>query len=448
MEGDVSRMLADARAETAALLQLRQQLALDRAQRDEPSRLTLVLLALVALFAALAAWLAWRLRKQARATPARVDWWQHSAAVPMDAAAEELPAAQFEPSTRSAPGALQRVPSAPAPWSDEVDSRSGDIDLLIAPPTVPAPTAVTIPKPPLLSQVVSRDEQARGAMSVDEQIDLEQQADFFIALGHDDAAIDLLMAHMRSTGGSSPLPFLKLLEIHRRRGQREAYDRTRVRFNQRFNGIAPEWQADPKLGRGLEDYALAIGRIQRAWPSPLDAIAELEALLFRRGPEAELFDLPAYHDVVFLYLIARDLHAMVDRGGVDDVDVLLPIGGRSAPIAAPAGTIVLRAEFNDGDPVSLDLDLTTRQDQAALAQGGTRGPGRRRLATSGAATPTRRARSSPAGRAPGAACHRAWQSKGARCAARSRPRRTPTAESRRHRSRSSTSGRRRPRRAR
>jgi pilus assembly protein FimV len=139
-----------------------------------------------------------------------------------------------------------------------------------------------------------------------------------------------------------------------------------VRFNQRFNGIAPEWQADPKLGRGLEDYALAIGRIQRAWPSPLDAIAELEALLFRRGPEAEFFDLPAYHDVVFLYLIARDLHAMVDRGGVDDVDVLLPIGGRSAQIAAPAGTIVLRAEFNDGDPVSLDLDLTTRQ--AALAQ--------------------------------------------------------------------------------
>ena len=162
---------------------------------------------------------------------------------------------------------------------------------------MPAPTAVTIPKPPLLSQVVSRDEQARGAMSVDEQIDLEQQADFFIALGHDDAAIDLLMAHMRSTGGSSPLPFLKLLEIHRRRGQREAYERTRERFNQRFNGVAPEWQADPKLGRGLEDYALAIGRIQRAWPSPLDAMAELEALLFRRGPEAELFDLPAYHDV-------------------------------------------------------------------------------------------------------------------------------------------------------
>jgi pilus assembly protein FimV len=368
MEGDVSRMLADAKAETAALLQLRQQLALDRALRDEPSRLVLVLLALVALFAALATWLAWRLRKQARTAPARVDWWQHSASVSMDAPTAEPSVAQSEPAPPSAPGTLRRVPSAPAPWSDEVDSRSGDIDLLIAPPTVPAPTAVPIPSLPPLLPVVSREEQARGAMSVDEQIDLEQQADFFIALGHDDAAIDLLMAHMRSTGGSSPLPFLKLLEIHRRRGHREAYDRTRVRFNQRFNGVAPEWQADPKLGRGLEDYTLAIGRVQRAWPSPLDAIAELEALLFRRGPEAELFDLPAYHDVVFLYLIARDLHAMVDRGGVDDVDVLLPIGGRSAPIIASAGTIVLRPEFNDGNPVSLDLDLTTRHDQAALAQ--------------------------------------------------------------------------------
>lgn len=368
MEGDVSRMLAEAKAETAALLQLRQQLALDRTQRDEPSRLVVILLAIVATLAALVAWLAWRLRKQARAAPARVDWWQHSASVAMDTPPAEPSNAQFDSSLRSMPGALPRMPSAPAPWSDEVDSRSGDIDLLIAPPTVPAPTVAAIPTLSLVAPVVSREEQARGAMSVDEQIDLEQQADFFIALGHDDAAIDLLMAHMRSTGGSSPLPFLKLLDIHRRRGQREAYERTRVRFNQRFNGIAPEWQADPKLGRALEDYPLAVGRIQRAWPSPLDAIAELEALLFRRGPEAELFDLPAYQEVVFLYQIARDLHGMADQGGVDDVDLLLPIGGRSAPIAAPEGTIVLRPEFNGGNPVSLDLDLTTRHDQASLAQ--------------------------------------------------------------------------------
>ena len=35
-------------------------------------------------------------------------------------------------------------------------------------------------------------------------------------------------------------------------------------------------------------------------------MAELEALLFRKS-RGELFDLPAYHEVLFLYSLARDL---------------------------------------------------------------------------------------------------------------------------------------------
>ena len=358
MEADMARMRADAKAQTDALLQLRQQLALDRAQREQPSPWMMGLLGLAALLAALAAWLGWRLREKAQrvqAAPAQADWWERSRA-------SELPSDM--PSTTSgyqtSPNApLPRTPSTvQAPWRESEDSRLGEIDLRIAPPTLPAPTAVTILAMSAVATTAAVDDESSRAMSVDEQIDLEQQADFFIALGHDDAAIDLLMAHMRSTGGGSPLPFLKLLEIHRRRDQREAYERTRVRFNQRFNSVAPDWQADPKAGRTLEEYSLAMGRIQRAWPSPLDAMAELEALLFRRGPGAELFELPAYQEVLFLYQMARDLH-QADDTGATDVDVLLPIGGRSAPVAAAAGTIMLRPEFNDGEPLALDLDLTT-----------------------------------------------------------------------------------------
>ena len=358
MEADMARMRADAKAQTDALLQLRQQLALDRAQREQPSPWLMGLLGLAALLAALAAWLGWRLREKAQrahAAPAQADWWERSQV-------SEQPS--VTPSTTSgfqtsqiAP--LPRTPTTvQAPWPVGEDSRHSEIDARIAPPTLPAPTAVTIPVISAVTTTAALDDEASRAMSVDEQIDLEQQADFFIALGHDDAAIDLLMAHMRSTGGGSPLPFLKLLEIHRRRDQREAYERTRVRFNQRFNSVAPDWQADPKAGRMLEEYSLAMGRIQRAWPSPLDAMAELEALLFRRGAGAELFDLPAYQEVLFLYQMARDLH-QADDTGATDVDVLLPIGGRSAPVAAAAGTIMLRPEFNDGEPLALDLDLTT-----------------------------------------------------------------------------------------
>ena len=142
---------------------------------------------------------------------------------------------------------------------------------------------------------------------MDELIDLEQQAEFFVVLGEEEAAIDLLMSHLRSTGGTSPLPYLKLLEIYRRRGDREAYERMRKRFNQRFNAVAPEWDADLEQGRDLQDYPAVLALLQACWARPLDAMAELESLLFRKR-SGELFDLPAYRDVLMLYSVARDLH--------------------------------------------------------------------------------------------------------------------------------------------
>ncbi len=160
-------------------------------------------------------------------------------------------------------------------------------------------------------------------MSIEELIDLEQQAEFFIVLGQDGAAVDLLVQHIRSTAGSSPLPYLKLLEIYHRTGDREASERTRQRFNQRFNAYAPEWGANLEEGLGLQDYPGVLPRLAQAWPNPLDAMAELEVLLFRKS-RGELFDLPAYREVLFLYALARDL---MDREAATTcaVDLLLPL---------------------------------------------------------------------------------------------------------------------------
>ena len=94
-------------------------------------------------------------------------------------------------------------------------------------------------------------------------------------------------------------------------------------------------------------------------------MAELEALLFRRGAGAELFDLPAYQELLFLYQLARDLHQGSQPDDASDVDVLLPIGGVSPPV--PEGTIVLRPEFNAGEEVKLDLDLTNEPRQGTAA---------------------------------------------------------------------------------
>ena len=145
-----------------------------------------------------------------------------------------------EPETE--PAALDAPPRA-------VDRRprghDGDRQRRLAPPR-PAAAAT----PPAAVAPAAR----LGAASVEELIDLEQQADFFVVLGQDEAAIDLLMGHVRSTGGVSPLPYLKLLEIYRRRGEREAYERVRERFNRRFNAYAPDWDADLQQGRALDEY--------------------------------------------------------------------------------------------------------------------------------------------------------------------------------------------------
>jgi hypothetical protein len=208
------------------------------------------------------------------------------------------------------------------------------------------------------------DDGAARDVSIEELIDLEQQAEFFVVLGQDDSAVELLNEHLRNAGGSSPLPYLKLMEIHHRLGDRKAYEAIRTRFNQQFNAYAPEWGADLGAGRSLVDYSGVLPRLQQVWSRPLDAMVELEALLFRKS-RGDLFDLPAYREVLFLYSLARDL---LDREAADtgDVDLLLPMAdGTEFSSTAPAPFLGLeRAADTEPDgpddhpTLPLDFDLS------------------------------------------------------------------------------------------
>jgi hypothetical protein len=158
-------------------------------------------------------------------------------------------------------------------------------------------------------------------VSVEELLDLDQQVEFFLALGQAQSAIDLLLGHVRSTGGTNAQPYFKLLEIYRDQGDEEAYERTRERFNQRFNALAPDWTGDLAGGRLLEDYPEVVQRLQRAWPQPQRVVAELDSLMLRRA-DLEPFDLPAYRDLLLLHALARDLPA--DAAVDGDTPVVSP----------------------------------------------------------------------------------------------------------------------------
>jgi hypothetical protein len=353
LEHTVERLGREAATYRDEAAQLRQQLA----QADGAGRWKWSLLFTGTLLAALAGWLAWRLSSLQReprqgwlaaisqpapdangadATPSR----QATAPIPFVTSEVRLPAAASAARTQAGPGAA----SAP-PGSDAGPGRS-----------------------PGLARAMSADIAAARDVSIEELIDLEQQAEFFVVLGQDEAAIDLLMQQLRDTGGSSPLPYLRLLEIHHRRGDRLAYERTRESFKHRFNADAPAWEVGLAAGCSLEDYAGVVPRLQQVWPRPPDAMAELEALLFRKS-RGELFDLPAYREVLFLYALARDLlvHDAVDP---HHVDLLLPLAdgseyGNTAPaplfeLAHKGGAAGLEADDRAGTAVDLDLTQAAR----------------------------------------------------------------------------------------
>jgi hypothetical protein len=187
---------------------------------------------------------------------------------------------------------------------------------------------------------------------MEELIDLEQQAEFFVVLGQDEAAIALLTAHLRDTGGASPLPFLQLLEIHQRRGDRAAYEEVRRGYRKHFDALAPEWSSDLHFGRSLEDYPQTIARLQALWPTPLHAMQALDGMLFRRNEDDEAFDFPAYRELLFLYAIARELAVQVETD-FGTIDLFLPL---EDPPSAPSA--------NHDGKFAVDLDVSGWPDDS------------------------------------------------------------------------------------
>ena len=371
----LERMVEQLRVEAKVSRDLAVQLKQRSSETGSASAWMLPLMVVTGLLAALAAWLAWRL---GRVQTARQQGWrdasvaaatvvptqamapgrQPTASIPFVTSELQRPAAQPANRVRSAPA--WPPPAPPVAWPPPDSTVAPDPTQASAEPDSEPDRATqrTVPLPPgalpyLVKGAVpgaATHGDALRDVSIEELIDLEQQAEFFVVLGQDDAAIDLLAEHLRTTGGGSPLPYLKLLEIHHRLDEREAYERIRSRFNHRFNAYAPEWGVDLGHGLSLDQYSGVIPRLQQVWARPLDAMAQLEALLFRKS-RGELFDLPAYREVLFLYSLARDL---MDRASADtgNVDLLLPMAdGGEYSSTAPAPFLGLdRDAFRDTMP--------------------------------------------------------------------------------------------------
>ena len=349
LEEGLARLRGDSSATNKALAGLQARLKEAEAERyANPLVYGLAWLSGLLMLALAALW--WR---QARGRKA-VQWWAAPQAALPGAVAGSNPtglAADPSPPDAQSPDSAAEVNTAfgIADVSAGVSERSASI-----PAWVSRSPAVALPVPVPVAAEPMRE------LSVEELIDLEQQAEFFVVLGQDEAAIDLLMSHVRSDGGISPLPYLKLLEIYRRRGENEAYERIRERFNRRFNAYAPDWDSDLQQGRSLEDYPDIIARLNALWVTPARVMETLDASLFRRNKSDLTFELPAYRELLFLYSIARDLAEHGASEPMGDVDLLLPLAEPEATVQ-PVSRLLARPgaadDFANSDMMTMPLDL-------------------------------------------------------------------------------------------
>ena len=350
LEEGLARLRSDSQATQQALVTL--QARLQAAESERYANPLVYLLAWLSALLALAVGALWWRQSRARGA---AQWW----APPAPSAATAARADRAKPLEFETPTPTTMSGVAPAYEVSMLDS--GEISVLAPdlPMTIPAAAAM---RPPAAAEPTRE-------LSVEELIDLEQQAEFFVVLGQDEAAIELLMSHVRNDGGISPLPYLKLLEIYKRRGEADAYERIRDRFNRRFNAYAPEWIADLQQGLPLEAYTETVQRLQELWASPAKAMETLATALFRRDPSDQTYDLPAYRELLFLYAIARDFqeHGVTDIGR--DVDLLLPMHDE----APPEPIAHLMSSVNTGfqnsalmtQPLDLDVSMVRNESEEA-----------------------------------------------------------------------------------
>jgi hypothetical protein len=380
LEASLKKLRDDSASTQSVVAGLQARLA--RAESEQSGNpLIYALAAALAVLLGAVLWL-WRQRQADREAQS----WLVQAAASSDSASGTLATEVAAESAAFAP-----VPTLKA-WVSKPSEVDGFDDTLaltrvgLSNSTMPAPFR-SRPTPLDSIQPLAAEAQKRE-VSVEELIDLEQQAEFFIVLGQDSAAIDLLMGHLRSTSGNSPLPYLKLLEIYKRLGERDDYERLRERFNRRFNAYAPSWETDLLGGRSLEEYPAVIERLQSLWVTPPRAREVLQATLVRpddagADPVGEdSFDLPAYRELMLLYSVIRDVSEL--EASDSGVDLMLPIEedesaargeqGDAAAFERLLATTTMPAQPDVHKPLEMDLALDDLEAPRQTGQAGEPAP--------------------------------------------------------------------------
>jgi len=340
LEADVAAMLAQSRKTEQAVTDLRGQL--ERAREERYSNWLVYGLGSILLFALLAAGFLWRRNRQHMLSLNH--WW--------DKEAEQGKPSGFGaglgPAT--APSHEGRPPESAVDLDlDELNFESTR-KLPSSAPALQARPVEPADRPEFLPSLGGLSGMPR-IVNAEELFDVQQQADFFVSLGHPDKAVDVLRLHITDNVETSALVYLDLFDLYHSLGRKDDYDALRKDFHRMFNAQVPVFDDYAMDAHGLEHYVAALTRIESLWPTP-KVLDVLEESLFRKpDSHSEVFSLAAYRELLLLHSIAKKIIARPAEPGAE-ASALMP-GPAALPKATsfgPTNILPLSAQFQEMPP--------------------------------------------------------------------------------------------------
>jgi hypothetical protein len=168
-----------------------------------------------------------------------------------------------------------------------------------APATPPAPTAAVAPPsspapaPPPPSMHGGENEQA---------IEL---AEIMLSMGLGHGAAQTLTEQIRSEPKQALRHWLKLLEVYRRNGQQEEFERAAEDLRKHFNVQPEDWLPRPETQRSIVDYPHIATRLTELWGKP-GCLVYLQNLLDdNRGGARAGFPQSAAEDLLLLAALIK-----------------------------------------------------------------------------------------------------------------------------------------------
>ena len=215
------------------------------------------------------------------------------------------------------------------------------------------------------------------AISTQEMLDVRQQAEFFMALGQHDEAVQLLKDSIQTSADANPLVYLDLLKIFHTLSRRTEFEQVRADFNQQFTGRIPEYSSFLLEGNGLEGYDDICQQIVVLWPTEytIDFIEQCLVRTAEDDPEQGI-DLQAFKDLLLLYGVLKRLDQTPTSSVLPfSASRATPALSALAPSASQAGTVEVGAipsfpvlsgvqtpSVKPGTDLDIDLDLDLNFD--------------------------------------------------------------------------------------